>query len=101
MIYLIANIQVKDFERFEIFERLISTYLADVGAMIVTALEIEKNEDGTGEEVHILQFPDLNAFETYKRVTSTDEVRGLGEEAIESLSLKRARARKTYAPEWA
>lgn len=65
MYKLVVILQVRDFSALQTFEQLAASRMALYGGAIVNALETRREHDGSGEEIHLLQFPDEGAYRQY------------------------------------
>lgn len=79
------------------FERKASIIMADYQGKIVSAFETVRNTDGTGEEVHFVEFPSEEEFDKYKGDPRLQELRGLRERAILSTEIKISQNEKSYS----
>lgn len=87
MYKLLVILQVLDFQALDEFERKVSKVMADHHGKITRAFETIRNKDGSGEEVHIVEFQREEDFNHYRNDPRLQELRSLREEAI-SLRLK-------------
>ena len=62
---VLAILSVIDFEALKVFEETVLPIIKAVGGDVLHVLEITRNDDGTGEEVHILKFPSLDCLDEY------------------------------------
>ena len=75
---LIAILEVLDFTACEAFESQATTIMADYGGKIIAAWETRRDAAGGGEEIHLLEFPDIEAYACYRidaRLTALSELR--------------------------
>lgn len=93
---VIAILRVTDFEALARFEHSVAPILSSVGAKILHAIEVHRHADGTGEEVHVLYFPDEESFENYKIKTNDESIKNLRSTAISSIDIKIEKAHKQY-----
>jgi len=78
---LIVKLDVSDFELFEKYERTVNPIIERHGGVIIEAFEIERN-DNSGQEIHILEFPDELSFERYKNDADLNQHQDLRKKAI-------------------
>ena len=57
MIQIYVKLTVKSFDCLEQFERQAVALMQKYQGVVIAAFETVHNTDGTGEEIHILQFP--------------------------------------------
>jgi uncharacterized protein (DUF1330 family) len=94
---VVALLTVKDFEALTQFENAVAPLLLSVGGHILHAIEVKRNEDGSGEEVHVLYFPSSRSLAEYKRLTSQSAYAQLRYSAITNIELKIESTIKHYA----
>ena len=94
---VIATLDVIDFTQLQHFETKVAPIMQSVGAKILHAIETNRYEDGSGEEIHILYFPDIESFERYKSKTRDDAIQKLRSAAISKIDIKIERQSKTYS----
>lgn len=97
MFKLLVTLQIRDFQALEEFECNASKIMADYQGKIVFAFETIRNEDGTGEEVHIIEFPREVNFNNYRSDPRLQDLRGLREKAISSTEIKMRINEKSYS----
>ncbi len=93
---LIVTIRVKDFDALQKFEAYAQQTMAKYRGKISKAFETVRNADGSGEEIHWLQFANSNEFEAFLRHSHSDEMAILRSEAIDCLVLKPVLCDKSY-----
>ena len=94
---ILAVLQVRDFEALELFERKASEIMSDHGGRIVTAFETNRNEDGSGEEVHLLEFRNEECFTNYRNDERYLALKSLREKAISNTEVKVELRDKSYS----
>ena len=93
---ILAILQVRDFDALDIFERKASDIMSDYNGKIVTAFETSRNEDGSGEEVHLLEFQTKEGFANYKNDERHLALKNLREKAILDTEVKVIQNQKSY-----
>lgn len=102
MIYVIADITVKDFDKFEEFEHQASKVLQKHGAKMLYAFETNRNDDACdrggvgGRELHLLQFPSIEALDAYKQDEFQQQSASLKAQAITAMALQISTKTKYY-----
>ena len=94
---LLAILQVRDFDALDEFERKASEIMSDYDGRIVAAFETCRNEDGSGEEVHLLEFKNEESFTSYRNDDRHQAVKSLREKAISSTEVKIKLSEKSYS----
>ena len=84
---VIVSLIVKNFDALNEFEKMVAPILHLTGAKMLHAIEVKRN-DNVGEEIHVIEFPNMNALETYKQKTNTDSINRLRSLAIENIDIK-------------
>lgn len=97
MYRLLATLTVKNFEAFEAFEQQAAGIMADYNGSIVSAFETVRNADGSGEEIHILEFACADDFDRYKQDPRLAELSDLRERAISATHVKTVLSEKHYS----
>ena len=96
MLRFLVTLQVTNFDALQRFESEAALIMADHGARIVEAMEIENNPDGSGIEVHLLEFPDQQAFIAYRDDVRFAALRELRASAISATGIQTVLKDKTY-----
>ena len=96
MINVLVRLEVKNFEALEKFEKQAITIMNRYRGRLVSAFETARREDGTGEEVHVLEFPSEEAFALYRGDDSLAELSGLRNQAILSTEVQVSLQPKSY-----
>ena len=99
MYKLIVTLTVADFEAFESFERCAAAIMADYDGQIFQAYETVRLGDGSGQEVHIVEFPSEDQFIAYKNDSRLSELSELRRRAITNTDVKPILKSKTYLME--
>ena len=94
---LLAILQVRDFDALDEFERKASDIMSDHGGKIVAAFESCRNEDGSGEEVHLLDFKNEEGFTNYRNDDRHQALKSLRDKAIASTEVKVVLKEKSYS----
>jgi len=82
MIHLYAKLTVREFAAFEQFEYKANAIMAKYHGRILHAFELRREVDGSGEEIHILEFPNELAFDEYRADCDLVELANLRAKAI-------------------
>ena len=94
---LLAILQVRDFDALDEFERKASEIMSDYQGKIVAAFETVRNEDGSGEEVHLLEFQTEEDLTSYSNDARYQALKSLREIAIFSTEVKIKLQEKSYS----
>ena len=97
MFYILATIDVKDFDKLSSFESKAVEIMSSYEGKIISAFETKRNEDNSGEEVHLIQFPNKEKFSAYRSDSRLNEYAELRNGAINSMSLSVSSKIKSYA----
>ena len=97
MINVLVRLSVKDFELFETFEKQAALIMNKYDGRIISAFEITRNSDGSGEEIHILEFPSQEAFNQYRKDSDLAQLAHLREQAIAATEVQISQKLKSYA----
>ena len=96
MIQAFAKIQVKNFSALEKFEREAAKIMFEHQGRFLTAFEIQRNTDNSGEEIHILEFQSTEHFEQYRQNEKHQSLKELRAEAISATEIKLSTQLKSY-----
>ena len=96
MYRLHVTLSVKNFDTFEEFERKAAAIMSHYDGRIVSAYETLRNRDGSGEEVHIIQFPSEAKFNEYRADQKLLDLAEFREKAIASTMVKAIVKEKNY-----
>ena len=96
MYKLLVTIQVADFQALNEFEKYASAIMSDYQGKIISAFETLKNDDGSGEEIHIVEFQSEKDFTSYKNDSRLDRLADLREKAITGTEIKICINEKSY-----
>ncbi len=96
MYKLLVVLQVKDFAALEEFERQAAVVMAEYSGAIVEAAETSRNADGSGEEVHLLEFASAESFAQYRSDGRLSELSGLRDRAISATEVRPILKEKSY-----
>ena len=97
MINILVTINVKNFDALEVFERRAVEIMRDHDGNMVSVFEIERNPDGSGQEIHLIQFPDEENFLSYRTDSRLTEYADLRGKAIESMEVVMSSKVKSYS----
>ncbi len=78
MIHVFAKIQVINFSALEKFEREAAKIMLEHQGRFLTAFETQRNTDGSGEEIHILEFQSAEHFEKYRQDAKHQSLKNYG-----------------------
>ncbi len=96
MINILVTIEVKDFNLLSSFERKAVEIMRFHGGNIIRAFETHRNDDGSGQGIHLLEFPNDRAFSDYRANPQLLEHSDLREKAIKSTSVVQSIKLKNY-----
>ncbi len=96
MLHVLVRLTVKDFAALAQFEQHAAQIMAGYGGQIIAAFETVHNSDGSGEEVHLLSFPDEAAFDAYRQEPALGALAALREQAIAHTEVSVSVGVKTY-----
>jgi len=85
VINVLVTLEVKDFELFAVFEKKAVKIMRSYGGNLLRAFETIRNEDGSGQEIHLLEFPNDAAFAEYRSDSRLIEHAELRKKAIDSM----------------
>ncbi len=88
MIHVFAKIQVNNFAALEKFEREAAKIMLEHQGRFLTAFEIQRNTDNSGEEIHILEFQSTEHFEQYRQNEKHQSLKELRAETISATEIK-------------
>jgi hypothetical protein len=94
---VMVTLSVKNFDALEAFEKEAAVIMASHGAVMIKAFESRREYDGSGEEIHIIEFPTPAAFEAYRTDERLFELSELHEQAIIDMDLKVSQTTKQYS----
>lgn len=97
MFKILAILQVRDFQALDEFERKASGIMSEYGGRIAGVFETGRNADGSGEEVHVVEFPDVERYENYRRDGRHSELTTLRERAVSHTEIKVCLSEKSYS----
>lgn len=97
MLDILVILDVKDFDLLAQFERKAVEIMCDYGGGIVKAFETSRCEDGTGQEVHLLEFPSEAAFAEYRTDSRLKKYAELRDRAIISTTIMASSMLKSYS----
>lgn len=92
---LLVTLDVSDFELFEEFERKAKLIMHRYGGEILEAFETER-QGNSGQEIHLIEFPDELSFERYKNDTELNQYLELRKKAVSKTEIKYVGKSKNY-----
>ena len=96
MIHILVKLTVKNFNVLEEFERQAVAIMKRHGGQLLSAFETCRNEDDSGEEVHVLAFPSDEAFAGYRVDGDLVDLKDLRDRAISHTEVLVSKRLKTY-----
>ena len=96
MINILVTIEVKNFTLLADFESKAVQIMQSHGGSMIRAFESQRNEDGSGQEVHLLEFPSESAFVDYRSDPRLLEYAELRDRAISSTVVIKSSQVKSY-----
>ena len=97
MINVLVTLEVNNFFLLSDFECKAIKIMHSHGGRMVQAFETNRNEDGTGQEVHLLEFPNITAFDEYRSNPLLLDHAELRSKAIESMVVVISTEQKEYS----
>jgi len=97
VIHILVKLQVKDFNALEVFEAQASIVMGRYQGRIISAFETIHASDGSGEEIHVLEFPSREAFKCYRSDSSLANLAAQRDQAISNTEVTISHCVKTYA----
>jgi len=97
VINILVTLEVKDFNILTTFESKAAEIMRSYGGDIIRAFETIRNEDLTGQEIHLLEFPSDASFSEYRSDPRLLELAELREKAIISMKVVKSDKLKNYA----
>ena len=96
MIHILVKLTVKNFTALEEFERQAVAIMKRHGGQLLSVFEACRNEDGSGEEVHVLAFPSDEAFAGYRVDGDLVDLKDLRDRAISHTEVMVSERLKSY-----
>ena len=96
MINILVTLEVKNFDLLALFEIKAAEIMRAHGGHIISAFETIRNEDDSGQEIHLLEFPNDASFEEYRADVRHIEHAELRDKAIDTTSIVISRELKNY-----
>ncbi len=87
MIKIYVKLYVIDFDLFEEFEQCAIQILKRYNGKLIEAFEV-KRLGNSGEEIHILEFPDRKSFDRYRSDNELKKLSALREKAISKTEIE-------------
>lgn len=97
MINVLVTLEVKNFTLLSEFETKAVQFMHSHSGRIVKAFETKRNADNSGQEIHLLEFPSIDAFDAYRSNPILLQYAALRNEAIESTSVIISETNKEYS----
>jgi len=99
MILIVVLLEIKDKKFFEEFEKKAIDIMSHYDGKLVSAFEPSKTESTVNnfDEVHYLQFPDIDAFKNYRKDPKLSELAELRHKAILNTKIIVSEIIKDYA----
>ena len=96
MFRILVILQVRDFDQFEAFEHKAAAIMSDHEGIIALAFESRRNADGSGEEIHLLEFKSRQHFLDYRQDKRHSELGDLRLKSISNTEIKEQITEKFY-----
>ncbi|WP_196157458.1 hypothetical protein [Reinekea sp. G2M2-21] len=96
MYRVLVHLNVIDFNRLAEFEDQAADIMADYGGQIRDAYEVTRQGIGPGTEIHLVEFPNEDAFQQYRCDNRLLALASLRDSAIVGMSVQRLGAQKQY-----
>jgi len=96
MINILVRLEVKDFNSLEEFEPQAVAIMHKYQGRILSAFETVREPDGSGEEVHVLEFPSESLFTDYRADKSLEDLANLRNQAISNTEVEISLKTKSY-----
>lgn len=87
MINVLVTLTVKDFTLLAEFECQAVKVMQSHGGELIRAFESHRSDDGSGEEIHLLEFPSQAEFDAYRADSVLVEYAELRQKAIVSTAV--------------
>ncbi|MFK7733728.1 MAG: DUF1330 domain-containing protein [Pseudomonadales bacterium] len=96
MIQILVELTVKNFDLLERYENQALVIMAKYGGRLLSSFETSRAADGTGEEIHLLQFQNEHEFTSYREDSDLIELADLREHAIQATDIRISTRLKEY-----
>lgn len=96
MLQILAILDVKDFTAFEAYETFAVATMRQYSGRLVTAFKTQRQADGSGQEIHLLEFPDEASFQNYRNDAALAAKSELRSQAISNTTVVLSTQIKTY-----
>jgi uncharacterized protein (DUF1330 family) len=96
MINILVTLEVKNFARLADFEAKAVQVMHAHGGCIVRAFETVRNDDESGQEIHLLEFLSVGAFNEYRADSKLLEYAELRDSAIAETTVIISDKQKEY-----
>ncbi len=98
MIQVVVLLKVKNIEKFEGYERQAIKIMAEHSGRLISAFTSNDKESSDIEfgEIHVLEFPSVEQFHSYRADQKILELTALREQAIEKTSVYVSNVFKNY-----
>ena len=97
MINILVTLEVKSFKHLTAFETKAVQIMSVYGGRLISAFETVRNTDDSGQEIHLLEFPSLTAFDEYRLDPQLMASAELRNEAIASTEVVISSEQKEYS----
>ena len=97
MINVLVTLEVKNFTLLSEFESKAVQIMHSHSGRMVKAFETERNTDNSGQEVHLLEFLSMDAFDAYRSDPLLLKYAALRNEAIDSTNVIISDKSKEYS----
>jgi uncharacterized protein (DUF1330 family) len=96
MVNILVTLDVKDFSLLATFESKAVEIMRSHGGCIIRAFETKRNDDNSGQEIHLLEFPSMVAFDEYRSSSLLLEYAELRSKAIGATTVVISSEQKEY-----
>ena len=96
MFQVLVKLVVKDFGLLAQFEKQAVAQMKEYEGRVLSAFETVHRDDGTGEEIHVLEFPSEQAFTEYRNDKVVSKLAALREQAITATEVTVSSKIKSY-----
>ncbi len=96
-LFVLVELTVRNFEKLEEFERKAVSIMSHYGGALISAFEIPYEGMEAGAEIHVLQFPSLQAFHRYREDGQLKDLSQLRSEAISETKVTLGHKSKSYS----
>lgn len=93
---ILVTLEVSDFEALAIFETTAVTIMKKHHGRLVSAFETERRPDGSGQEIHLIEFPNKKSFSEYRKDPELMNNSDIRNKAISKTTIKISIKTKSY-----